>query len=85
MTSPPLGAAAVRFRTAIIDALVRVDPERFWYIDPDTCAGACPICGDILSVYFAGTAPRADIVCRSDCTEGQVGKALARLAPGARA
>ena len=38
-----LPAASVRFRTRIIDALIRDDVRSFWYLDEDTCAAACPI------------------------------------------
>jgi hypothetical protein len=76
-----LPPASVSFRSRIIDGLIKVDAEKFWYIDQDTCAGACPICGGILSVYFAGTAARADLICRSGCDEREVFTALGRLAP----
>jgi hypothetical protein len=66
----------VRFRSRIIDVLVRIDRTQFWYVDQDTVAGACPICHGILSVYFAGTAPRADLICRLGCDELQVAAAL---------
>jgi hypothetical protein len=71
-----LPAAAVRFRTRIIEAL-----EGFEYIDADTCAGRCPCCGDVLSVYFAGFAARAELVCRrrgKPCGERDVVAALTR-------
>jgi hypothetical protein len=78
MTSP-LSPESVRFRSRIIDALDRIDRDRFWYLDEDTCAGACPICGGILSVYFHGRAPRADLICRGGCTEQEV---FSTLFPG---
>jgi hypothetical protein len=80
-----LGPESVRFRGRIVDALERIDRARFWYIDQDTCAGVCPICDGILSVYFAGTAPRAEVICRRGCREREVADALARLVPRAAA
>jgi hypothetical protein len=80
-SAPPLIAEEwVRFRTRIVDALVRIDPDGFWYIDQDTVAGTCPLCGGIVSVYFAGTAARAEIICRQGCAERDVFAALGRLA-----
>jgi hypothetical protein len=54
-----LPPASVAFRSRIIDALIKVDAPKFWYIDQNTVAGACPVCRGILSVYFQGFAPRA--------------------------
>lgn len=75
--SRTLSQEGVRFRGRIIDALLQTDREGFWYIDEDTCAGTCPICGGILGIYFAGYAPRAEIICRSGCGERDVAVALA--------
>ena len=72
-TSTPMPHASVMFRTRIIDALNR---EHFEYVDEDTCAGRCPLCGGVLSVYFHGAAPRADLVCRLGCDEKSVAAAL---------
>jgi hypothetical protein len=78
--SSALPADPVRFRERIVGALLRVDREGFWYIDADSVAGVCPICGDVLSVYFAGRAPRAELVCLLGCTEPDVFAALGGLA-----
>jgi hypothetical protein len=67
----PLAQGAIDFRSRVIGAL-----DRFGYIDQDTCTGACPVCGGVLSVYFHGTAPRADLRCRGGCTEQEVVNAL---------
>jgi hypothetical protein len=75
-----LSRASVRFRGRIIEALLRIDREGYWYIDRDTCAGTCPLCGGVLSVYFAGFAPRAEIVCRGGCDESQVVAGFGRSA-----
>jgi hypothetical protein len=72
---------AVRFRSRIIDALVKADSKRVWYLDEDTLAGTCPLCSGVLSVYFHGTAPRADLICRSGCGEMAVAGKLSQLAP----
>jgi hypothetical protein len=79
----PLPADAVRFRDRIVHALLRVDRKGFWYIDADSVAGVCPICGDVLSVYFAGRAPRAELICQLGCAEADVSKALGRPTRGA--
>ena len=76
--TPPLPQASVDFRTALVDGMLRVNGEAFWYIDQDTVAGECPLCGGTLSVYFAGRAPRADLLCRLGCDEQAVGDALVR-------
>ena len=63
----------VTFRKRIIAALVRVDSERFWYLDENTCAGACPVCrSGWVTVSFHGTAPRADLACSLGCPEHEI-------------
>jgi hypothetical protein len=76
-----LSHESVRFRSRIIDGLVKVDRDSVWYIDSDTLAASCPICRGPLSIYFAGYAPRAEIVCRLGCAESDVAAALARMIP----
>jgi hypothetical protein len=73
-----LPPASVAFRKRLIDGLVMLDAAAFWYISEDVVAGACPLCGGILSVYFAGMAARAALVCRLGCDEAAVGAALIR-------
>ncbi|HUA10510.1 MAG TPA: hypothetical protein VMA83_00730 [Solirubrobacteraceae bacterium] len=75
MTWTPLSAEATAFRRRIVDAL-----DRFEYVDRDNCAGACPACDGILSVHFAGTAARADLVCHSGCSEADVAAAIRKRA-----
>ncbi len=75
-----LPRASVAFRTRIIDALLEIDRESFWYLTEDICAGRCPLCGGVVSVYFAGSAPRAEIVCRGGCNDAELVAALG-LAP----
>ncbi len=77
-----LGTDAEALRTTIIDGmLAHGGLEKFFYVDEDTCAGWCPVCGTgTLSVYFHGLADRADLVCGQDCDEGDILRALTRLA-----
>jgi hypothetical protein len=70
---------AARFRDQLVGALERIDRARFWYIDDDTCAGACPVCSGTLGVRFHGTAARADLNCQGGCSEREVTAALGRL------
>jgi hypothetical protein len=72
----PLGAAAVRFRTRIIDAL-EADGRRIGYVDADKIDARCPVCGGILCVSFAGSAARADLKCLGGCSEAEVAERLA--------
>ncbi|MEA2152869.1 MAG: hypothetical protein QOI18_1102 [Solirubrobacteraceae bacterium] len=72
---------SVHFRSRIIDALIETDARRFWYIESDIVAGACPVCGAELGVRFHGLAPRADLTCNGGCAELQVAEAIGRLAP----
>jgi hypothetical protein len=62
---------AIEFRSRVIDALQRVG-----YIDQDTIDAECPICGGTLSVYFAGFAPRAEMICRLGCAEADIAAAI---------
>jgi hypothetical protein len=75
----PLPQRSVRFRSRIIDALIRLDAGRFWYLDENTVAGACPVCDGVLSVYFHGRARRAELVCHVGCPERGVAGAIRRL------
>jgi hypothetical protein len=72
-----LGARAQRFRERIVAKLLSADAERFWYIDQNTCAGACPVCGGRVSVCFHGLAPRADLECHGGCSDGDLADAFA--------
>ncbi|MGO8907495.1 MAG: hypothetical protein ACLQMH_18010 [Solirubrobacteraceae bacterium] len=75
--SEALPERSVAFRTRIIDALLQIDHEGVWYLTEDICAGRCPLCGGVVSVYFAGAAARAEITCRGGCDDAEVVAVLA--------
>jgi hypothetical protein len=69
-----LSEDAVRFRRALIDALV-VDGAP-GYVTENSFGGHCPVCGEYLNFRFHGFAPRADLHCHGGCTEREVAEAL---------
>jgi hypothetical protein len=76
VTSRAIRPEGERFRSRVIDALEARDGRRVGYCDEDTIDARCPCCFGLLSVYFHGAAPRADLVCRGGCSEQEVADAL---------
>jgi hypothetical protein len=74
---------AAIFRSRILDALDRVDPARFAYIDRDRAVHACPACrSDLphyLAVAFVGELELAELYCSRGCTPTLITAALGRL------
>jgi hypothetical protein len=77
---PPTRPEWQQFRQGIIDKLLALDRERFWYIDSDRVIGECPVCRaalpEYLAVRFHGIAARADLVCSLGCPDLQLAAAF---------
>ncbi|MGH2902251.1 MAG: hypothetical protein ACRDK7_01445 [Solirubrobacteraceae bacterium] len=73
-----LPEASYRFRRQLLEALDRFTPsERFFYVDEDTVAVVCPVCGEALGVRFAAFAARAELECLiHGCPEAEILTAL---------
>jgi hypothetical protein len=76
----PLPEASVRFRTALIDALLRGHAREnlIYNFDSDWASCPCPIYGGTLAVKFVARAPRAELECHCGCSEQEVLEALRR-------
>jgi hypothetical protein len=70
----------VDFRSRLLEVL-DTPPERFFFLDGDTCVCTCPVCDAPMAVHFGDDRDvKADLSCHSDCANDEVLKELRRRA-----